>query len=54
MTTLENAKLGVRVEIRKTAEETDGALLDFDVVGRARAASSPRRTCTRTRPSATR
>ena len=36
MTTLENAKLGVRVEIRKTAEETDGALLEFDVVGRAR------------------
>ena len=36
MTTLENPKLGVRVEIRKTAEETDGALLEFDVVGRAR------------------
>ena len=36
MTTLENAKLGVRVEIRKAAEETDGALLEFDVVGRAR------------------
>ena len=36
MTTLANARLGVRVEIRKTAEETDGALFEFDVVGRAR------------------
>jgi uncharacterized protein YndB with AHSA1/START domain len=36
MTTLANAKLGVRIEIRKTAEETDGELFEFDVVGRAR------------------
>ncbi|MEO8686971.1 MAG: SRPBCC family protein [Solirubrobacteraceae bacterium] len=36
MTTLANARLGVRIEIRKTAEETDGALFEFDVVGRAR------------------
>jgi uncharacterized protein YndB with AHSA1/START domain/mannose-6-phosphate isomerase-like protein (cupin superfamily) len=36
MTTLTNAKLGVRVEIRKTAEDTDGEMLEFDVVGRAR------------------
>ena len=36
MTTLEITKLGVRVEIRKTAQDTDGALFEFDVVGRAR------------------
>jgi mannose-6-phosphate isomerase-like protein (cupin superfamily)/uncharacterized protein YndB with AHSA1/START domain len=36
MTTIENARLGIRLEIRKTAEETDGALFEFDVVGRAR------------------
>ena len=36
MTTLTNARLGVRLEIRKTAEETDGELFEFDVVGRAR------------------
>jgi mannose-6-phosphate isomerase-like protein (cupin superfamily) len=36
MTTLENARLGVRLEIRKTAEETNGELFEFDVVGRAR------------------
>jgi uncharacterized protein YndB with AHSA1/START domain/mannose-6-phosphate isomerase-like protein (cupin superfamily) len=36
MTTVENARLGVRIEIRKTAEETDGELFEFDVVGRAR------------------
>ena len=36
MTTIENARLGVRLEIRRTAEETDGALFEFDVVGRAR------------------
>jgi quercetin dioxygenase-like cupin family protein len=33
---MENARLGVRIEIRRTAEETDGALFEFDVVGRAR------------------
>ena len=36
MSTMENARLGVRLEIRKTAEDTDGALFEFDVVGRAR------------------
>ena len=36
MTTLENARLGVRLEIRKTAEDTNGELFEFDVVGRAR------------------
>jgi mannose-6-phosphate isomerase-like protein (cupin superfamily) len=36
VTTLANARLGVRIEIRKTAEETDGALFEFDVVGRPR------------------
>ena len=37
MTTLHiTRRLGVRVEIRKTAEETDGELFEFDVVGRAR------------------
>jgi uncharacterized protein YndB with AHSA1/START domain len=36
MTTIENARLGVRLEIRRTAEETNGELFEFDVVGRAR------------------
>jgi uncharacterized protein YndB with AHSA1/START domain/quercetin dioxygenase-like cupin family protein len=36
MTTLQMTKLGVTVEIRKTAEDTGGELLEFDVVGRAR------------------
>ena len=36
MSTLANARLGVRLEIRKTAEETNGELFEFDVVGRAR------------------
>ena len=36
MTTLENPRLGVRLEIRKTAEETNGELFEFDVIGRAR------------------
>ena len=36
MTTLHIAKLGVRIEIRKTAEDTAGELFEFDVVGRAR------------------
>jgi uncharacterized protein YndB with AHSA1/START domain/quercetin dioxygenase-like cupin family protein len=36
MTTLEIAKLGVRIEIRKTAQDTAGELFEFDVVGRAR------------------
>ena len=35
MSTMENARLGVRLEIRKTAEETNGELFEFDVVGRA-------------------
>jgi mannose-6-phosphate isomerase-like protein (cupin superfamily)/uncharacterized protein YndB with AHSA1/START domain len=33
---LEVAALGVRLEIRRTAEETGGELVEFDVVGRAR------------------
>jgi uncharacterized protein YndB with AHSA1/START domain/mannose-6-phosphate isomerase-like protein (cupin superfamily) len=33
---LEMEPLGVRVEIRRTAQETAGELLEFDVVGRAR------------------
>jgi quercetin dioxygenase-like cupin family protein/uncharacterized protein YndB with AHSA1/START domain len=36
MTTLEAEKLGVRLEIRRTAEESAGELFEFDVVGRAR------------------
>ncbi|MEA2135654.1 MAG: hypothetical protein QOC68_3563 [Solirubrobacteraceae bacterium] len=36
MTTLHITKLGVRVEIRKTAQDTAGDLFEFDVVGRAR------------------
>jgi uncharacterized protein YndB with AHSA1/START domain/quercetin dioxygenase-like cupin family protein len=36
MTTLQMTRLGVTVEIRKTAEDTGGELLEFDVVGRAR------------------
>ena len=36
MTTLEIARLGVRLEIRRTAEDTNGELFEFDVVGRAR------------------
>jgi uncharacterized protein YndB with AHSA1/START domain/quercetin dioxygenase-like cupin family protein len=36
MTTLEITKLGVRIEIRKTAQDTEGELFEFDVVGRAR------------------
>jgi uncharacterized protein YndB with AHSA1/START domain/quercetin dioxygenase-like cupin family protein len=36
MTTFQMPKLGVTVEIRKTAEDTGGELLEFDVVGRAR------------------
>jgi quercetin dioxygenase-like cupin family protein/uncharacterized protein YndB with AHSA1/START domain len=35
-TVLDLAPLGVRVEIRRTAAETDGELVEFDVVGRAR------------------
>ena len=35
-TVLDVAALGVRVEIRKTAAQTDGELVEFDVVGRAR------------------
>jgi uncharacterized protein YndB with AHSA1/START domain/mannose-6-phosphate isomerase-like protein (cupin superfamily) len=33
---LDAAALGVRVEIRRTSEETAGELVEFDVVGRAR------------------
>ena len=33
---LEAAPLGVRVEIRRTSEETAGELIEYDVVGRAR------------------
>ena len=33
---LEAAPLGVRLEIRRTAAETDGELVEFDVVGRPR------------------
>ena len=33
---LEVAALGVRVELRRTAADTDGELLEFDVIGRAR------------------
>jgi uncharacterized protein YndB with AHSA1/START domain/quercetin dioxygenase-like cupin family protein len=36
MTTLQMTRLGVTVEIRETAEDTGGELLEFDVVGRAR------------------
>ena len=36
MTTLQMTRLGVRVEIRKTARDTDGEVFEFDVVGRAR------------------
>jgi mannose-6-phosphate isomerase-like protein (cupin superfamily) len=36
MTTLHIAKLGVHIEIRRTAEDTAGELFEFDVVGRAR------------------
>ena len=36
MTTLQMAKLGVVVEIRKTGEETGGELVEFDVIGRNR------------------
>jgi mannose-6-phosphate isomerase-like protein (cupin superfamily)/uncharacterized protein YndB with AHSA1/START domain len=36
VTTLQNARLGVRLEIRRTAEDTDGELFEFDVVGRPR------------------
>ena len=32
----EGPQLGVRVEIRQTAAETGGELMEFDVVGRAR------------------
>ena len=35
MTTLQMTRLGVVVEIRKTGEETDGELVEFDVIGRA-------------------
>ncbi len=35
-TVLDLAPLGVRVEMRRTAAETDGELVEFDVVGRAR------------------
>ena len=35
-TVLDVAALGVRVEIRKSAAQTDGELVEFDVVGRAR------------------
>jgi quercetin dioxygenase-like cupin family protein/uncharacterized protein YndB with AHSA1/START domain len=35
-TVLDLAPLGVTVEIRRTAAETDGELVEFDVVGRAR------------------
>jgi mannose-6-phosphate isomerase-like protein (cupin superfamily)/uncharacterized protein YndB with AHSA1/START domain len=35
-TVLDIAALGVRVEIRTTAEQTSGELVEFDVVGRAR------------------
>jgi uncharacterized protein YndB with AHSA1/START domain/mannose-6-phosphate isomerase-like protein (cupin superfamily) len=34
--TLEAAPLGVRLEIRRTAADTGGELVEFDVVGRAR------------------
>ena len=33
---LEADKLGVRIEVRETAASTDGAYVEFDVVGRAR------------------
>ena len=33
---LDLAPLGARVELRRTAAETDGTVLEFDVVGRAR------------------
>src|SRR4051794_35244243 len=33
---LEAPRLGVRMEIRMTGEQTDGAFFEFDVVGRAR------------------
>ena len=36
MTTLQMTQLGVRIEIRKTAQDTAGELFEFDVVGRAR------------------
>jgi uncharacterized protein YndB with AHSA1/START domain/mannose-6-phosphate isomerase-like protein (cupin superfamily) len=35
-TVLQMPRLGVRVELRRTAADTDGELLEFDVVGRAR------------------
>jgi mannose-6-phosphate isomerase-like protein (cupin superfamily) len=35
-TVLDIAALGLRVEIRRTAEQTGGELVEFDVVGRAR------------------
>ena len=45
--------LGVQIEMRRTAAETAGELLEFDVVGRARGFLS-RSTCTSPRPSASR
>jgi uncharacterized protein YndB with AHSA1/START domain/mannose-6-phosphate isomerase-like protein (cupin superfamily) len=35
-TVLDMPALGVRVELRRTAADTDGELIEFDVVGRAR------------------
>jgi uncharacterized protein YndB with AHSA1/START domain/mannose-6-phosphate isomerase-like protein (cupin superfamily) len=35
-TVLDLSTLGVRVELRRTAADTDGELVEFDVVGRAR------------------
>jgi len=35
-TPLEMPTLGVRVEVRRSAAQTDGELVEFDVVGRAR------------------
>jgi quercetin dioxygenase-like cupin family protein len=34
---LEMEPLGIRVEVRRTAEETDGELFEMDVIGRPRA-----------------
>ena len=45
---------GVRIEIRKTAAETGGELLEFDVVGRARGLFAAGAPAHRARPSATR
>ena len=48
MTTLQMPQLGVRVEIRKTAQDTAGELFEFDVVGRARVIAGNRETLTAT------